>query len=305
MLADPVLGDVPVTYNYSGYRDFPGLRFPTRIVRTQGGFPVWDYTVTAAGRVASTPVVVPDAVTQPPAPSVRIDILQLAEGVFLLQGGNYNSVAIEQANRVVVIEAPLDEARSLAVIGTIGRLIPRKPIKFVINTHTHFDHAGGLRTFVAHGATLVTDAVNRPFYVAAWGRPRTLASDLMAKRGSTPVFDTFTSPHTIPDPVRPVVVLPVPGNGHADGLAMVYLPAEKFLVEADLFAMPAEGARAPETPNPYSVTLFETVTRLGLDVRLIVPLHGRVGHMSDLRAAVGTAVLKVAPGACTQEAFYC
>ena len=47
-----VLGDTPVEITYSDYRDFDGVMFPARIVRTQGGHPVLDITVS---KVAANP----------------------------------------------------------------------------------------------------------------------------------------------------------------------------------------------------------------------------------------------------------
>jgi len=34
----------------------------------------------------------------------------------------------------------------------------------VINTHQHFDHSGGLRTYVTEGATIITHPINKPYY---------------------------------------------------------------------------------------------------------------------------------------------
>ena len=46
-VADPVLGDLPIVTNYSDYKDFNGVKFPTKIVQTQGEFPVWELTITS------------------------------------------------------------------------------------------------------------------------------------------------------------------------------------------------------------------------------------------------------------------
>lgn len=266
---------------------------------------VWDYSVESARRITAHEMPVPDDVIRFQSNESRLDVLQLAEGVYELKGGNYNSVVVEQTDRVLVVEAPLDETRSIAVLAKIKSLIPGKPVKFVINTHNHFDHSGGLRTFVAEGAAVVTAAVNRPFYENAWQRPRNLQPDRLSLLTKKPVFVPLIGSFTIADARRPIVVYPVIGSGHADGLVMVYLPREKFLIEADQFAMPAEGARAPQTPNPYSVNLVANIERLKLDVRLLVPLHGRVGHMSDLRTAVGSSALQPSTRTCQQEVFYC
>src|SRR5579871_4304296 len=45
---NPVLGDMPVEAAYSDYKTFHGIKFPARIVETQGGYPVMDLTVTEA-----------------------------------------------------------------------------------------------------------------------------------------------------------------------------------------------------------------------------------------------------------------
>lgn len=304
-LPDPVLGDMEVAYQYSDYRDFSGTLFPARIVRLQGGLPVWELNVSAVKANIPVPISVPESVRTYKVPAPRTDILQLAEGVYAFQGANYNSVAIEQSNRIVIVEAPLNEARSLEVIAKIKALIPGKPIRYVINTHTHFDHSGGLRTYAAEGATIVTDAANRPFYEAAWRAPRTLQPDRLSRSKRKVTFETFTGKHVIADSLRPIEIFPVAGSGHADGFAMVYLPAEKFLIEADAFAMPPEGSRPPATPNPYNVNLYENIRRLNLDVRLLVPLHGPVGHIPDLRTAIGNAALTQPPKGCQQEVFYC
>ena len=41
-----------------------------------------------------------------------------------------------------MVEAPLNEARSLAVIAEIKKVIPNKPIRYVVSTHHHWDHLG-------------------------------------------------------------------------------------------------------------------------------------------------------------------
>jgi len=60
----------------------------------------------------------------------------------------------------------------------------------VINTHSHFDHAGGLRAFVAEGATVVTQQINKPYYEKIWSNPHTLAPDKLSKNPKKPTFKT-------------------------------------------------------------------------------------------------------------------
>ena len=80
----------------------------------------------------------------------------------------------------------------------------------------------------------------------------------------------------------------IAGSGHNDAFAMVYLPAEKILIEVDAYAPPAGNAPPPAAPSPFAVNLYENIQRLKLDVRQIAALHGpRVATMADLRAFIG------------------
>src|ERR1700752_4486345 len=90
------------------------------------------------------------------------------------------------------------EGRALGVIEEIKKAIPNKPIRYVVNTHAHYDHAGGLRTYVAQGVTVVTHEKNKTFYEKAWARPRTIAPDSLAKAPKPAVFETMSDKKVMP-----------------------------------------------------------------------------------------------------------
>ena len=115
---------------------------------------------------------------------------KLADGVWYLSTPNAQSWAVEFNDHVVVVEGIASEERSLAVMDEIAKLIPNKPIRYVINTHAHYDHAGGLRTYVAKGVTVVTQEMNKPFFEKVWARPRTIAPDLLSKSPRPATFET-------------------------------------------------------------------------------------------------------------------
>ncbi len=283
-----VLGDTPVEIVYSDYKDFGGFLFPARIVRTQGGHPALELTIAEAKANPEVQVAVPDAVRSfTPAP-VRVEVEKLANGVYYLKGGSHHSVAIDQRDHIVVVEAPQDEARSVAVIEKVKETIPGKPIRYLVNSHVHFDHSGGLRTYVDEGATIVTHEMNRPYYEQAWKAPRTLNPDRLAKSNKAPAFETFTDKHVLTDGKRSVEVHQIAGGGHNDAFAMVYLPAEGILIEVDAWAPLAPNAPPPPAPSPFAVNLYENIERLKLNVRQIAALHGpRVATLADLQTAVG------------------
>ncbi len=74
----------------------------------------------------------------------------------------------------MMLEAGQSEARALAYIAEAKKLIPNKPIRYVMNTHAHSDHTGGLPALVAEGATIVTQKNNETFFERALNTPRTL-----------------------------------------------------------------------------------------------------------------------------------
>src|SRR5690242_5793375 len=125
---------------------------------------------------------VPEAVKMATAPPVKVDSQKLSDGVWLLGGGSHNSVLVEYNDFVAVVEAPQNEARSLAVIAEVNRLVPNKPIRYLVNTHHHMDHAGGLRTYLSQGTTIVTHESNKQYYldIMFYPAPRTLQPDRFA-----------------------------------------------------------------------------------------------------------------------------
>lgn len=289
---NPILGDTPVEFAYSDYRDFGGVSFPGRIVRTQGGHPVLDITVSGV-RTEPVEIAVPAEVTKAAPAPVTATAEVIAPGVFYIKGGSHHSVAIDQRDHIVVVEGPLNEARSSVAIAKIKETIPSKPIRYLVNSHHHFDHSGGLRTYVDEGATIVTHELNRPYYEKAWAAPRTINPDRLAQSKRTANFETLTDKHVLTDGKRSIEVHHLAGNGHNDAFVFVYLPTEKVLIEVDAWAPVAANAPAPTAVSPFAVNLHDNIQRLKLDVKHIAALHGpRLATMADLSAAVTPAGTK-------------
>ena len=283
---NPVLGDTVIETTYSDYKDFGGIQFPAHLARTQGGFPVLDLTIASVKANPVVDITLPGSIATLPVQSVAVT--RLDDGVYYLTGGTHHSVAIEQKDHVVLVEAPLNEDRSLALIEKIKEIIPNKPIKYVINSHSHFDHAGGLRTFVAQGATIVTHKLAADYYKKVWAGSRRLTPDLLAKSPKPAKFETFTDDKVLAGGPHKIEVHLIAKSGHADDFALVYLPKEKILIEGDAYTPTAANAPPPATPNPYSVNLYDNIKRLKLDVAQIAALHGpRVATLADLKAYIG------------------
>jgi glyoxylase-like metal-dependent hydrolase (beta-lactamase superfamily II) len=283
----PVLGDTLLETTFSDYKDFGGLLFPTRIHRSEAGHDLLHLDVASARANGTVDIVLPESVARAQPPTFEVVSETIADGVYYLSGGLHHSVAVEEKDHVVLIEAPLNEKRSLALIERVAQLAPGKPIRYVINSHAHFDHSGGLRTFVDLGAIIVTQPISKAFYETAWMQPRTLRPDRLSVSKKTPRFEAYERQHVLGKGDHEIQTHHIVGNGHCDDLALVYLPKEKLLIEADAYTPAPPGAPAPRTPNPYTVNLYENILRLGLDVKRIVGLHGRVVSIDELRTASG------------------
>jgi glyoxylase-like metal-dependent hydrolase (beta-lactamase superfamily II) len=289
VVPNPVLGDTPTVTLYSGYRDFGGVRFPTHIQQHQGGFLVMDLQVSEvkANPAPGIEVPAPVAAFSEKVASEKVASEKVADGVWFLGGGSHNSVLIEMKDHLMLVESPLYDGRAQAVIAEAKRLAPGKPIRYVINSHHHFDHSGGLRAAAAEGATLVVSEQARPWFERIMAKSNSVSPDALAKSGAKVDLLGVNGQRSFTDGARNVDVFMIEDSVHAQGFMMVWLPRERLLVEADAYTPGAPGVPAPALPNADNVNLAQNVGRLRMDVDRILPLHGRMVPMSELRTAVG------------------
>jgi len=303
---DPVLGDMNYEHEFTNasYIDVGnGIKFPTGWHSHQG----WDDNTNSQSITAGhnafggtmkdvKPNVCPDAVAVPDSVRnatfpVRVETTKLADGVFLLGGATHNSVAIEFNNYVTVFEAPLNEDRSLAVIEEVRKLIPNKPIRFVINTNQHFDHAGGLRTYAHIGATIITQFRNFDFYNHDFINyaPRTLKPDMVSLWPPTEFaegynYETVRENYVLSDGTRNLNIYYVNPLQKVEGMLMAYLPKERLLLEADLVDT---NEALPATLSRDQQSFANAVRLLKLDPARIVPVHGKPIPWSDFSKIAG------------------
>ena len=271
-----VVGDLLVEFEYSNYRDMNGVQVPGRIVQKQAGMETFEANITAAtpnpanlaelltpppapargggapggppagapapGRgAAGAPPAGPPQAAAAPAPGAPPPVEKLGDGVFKI-GGNYLSLAVDMGDHIVVVESGQSDARGQAVMAAAKQAIPNKPIRFVVNSHPHFDHASGLAAAVAEGATILTHENNEDVLEKLLSGPRTLIGDSLAKAPNRrPSVDGVGARRVLRGNNGKVVELHHIPNEHSDGMLAVYLPAEKALWTADITAV---------NPNP-------------------------------------------------------
>ena len=279
----PVLGDTAVVSEFLDYADQAGF-FPQRIRQSQGGFPVLDLQVIELNTQQPVDAAVPDNVR---TASENVTVQPVAPGVWFLAGGSHNSVAIEQLEQIVLVEAPVYDGRALAVIAVANKLVPGKTVKTVINSHHHFDHAGGLRAAAGEGAQLLTSAMAKPYFDRVFANPNRVAPDRLALSGRSATIVGVDGKTVLRDAMRPVEIHEMQGSVHAQGFLMVWLPNEKLLIEADAYTPGPPNSPPPPAPNPNHLNLVANIDRLGLAPDRILPLHSRVVTMAELNAQIG------------------
>lgn len=268
-VANPMFGDMLYENTFGPYEQFGDIKFPSVIRHNEGdprlyaGHSMMEIGIEKVTANASVEVLpVPDKAKTQSTPVSFVESEDIGDGIWYIGGIRHGSVAVEFRDFVAVVEAPLNETRAIAVIDEVHRLIPDKPIRYLVNTHHHFDHSGGMRTFVAEGAKIVTHERNRDFYerVVLSPAPRTLDPDRLyllnpgTYRGSVIEPVPFDGKYSIGDGTRTLDVYPLPFMTHVATMVIAYLPEERLAVFADT--------------NP------QNVRRLGLDVDQYVSLHG-------------------------------
>jgi glyoxylase-like metal-dependent hydrolase (beta-lactamase superfamily II) len=279
---EPVYGEVTVVTTYTDYRDFGGLKYPAIIQQWVGPHPTLDVVVKEAQANAPADITAPDAVK---SATERVTSEKVADGVWFIGGGSHNSVVIEMKDHIVLVEAPLYDGRTLPVLEEAKKLVPGKPIRYVINSHQHHDHSGGLRAAAADGAIIVTQAANRPYLEKAFATPVSIRPDKYAAAKATAKFLEVKDRHTMTDGTRTLEIERITDSVHNDTFLMVYLPKEKLLIEADAYTPLAVGAQPPATPSANHVNLIENIEKKKLAIDKILPLHGRVVPVADLYTA--------------------
>ena len=293
-IPNPVVGDMYYENVYTNYREINGVMIP--VFHQHQDFDDGAHAPNVSGgdhafgletfsdlepNVADAALSIPDDVRNATLAPLRAESEQLGDGLWLIAGGSHHSVAVEFDDHVAVIEAPQNEARSLAVIDEVYRLIPNKPIRFIVTTHHHWDHLGGLRAYVHEGATVITHEGNRPYYQEVLrARPWLLQPDRFSlyppeEWSEGYIYETLREKYVLGDDTRRVELYNVQGLAHVTGMLIAYFPEEKIVVQADLYNPNASA------PNASSRTFSANLERLGLDVETIVGIHGRPAPMSQ------------------------
>lgn len=211
----------------------------------------------------------------------------LVRGVHLVErlaGRNYNMMFVEMGGALLAVEAPLDESTTARALEAVRSVTGDLPVRYVVPTHHHRDHAGGVRALVAAGATVLTTRGNVDLFSDVLTAVRSLAVEGRRGPGAGRVEHVDGRTHRLASGGRSVRLYDVGPNPHVDEHLVVYIPEEKVLFQGDLVQFRRAGGVEPA--RPHTMALLRLIEDEGLDVETIVGTHGRPGTLEDLRQAI-------------------
>jgi glyoxylase-like metal-dependent hydrolase (beta-lactamase superfamily II) len=289
----PVLGDVAIETVFEDYAETGGLggfqvrlNLPRSYTTTLDRFRVSEYRVNTSpnGPIDDLAAAAATRAAAPATATVNVDVEEVASGVWYLTGQSHHSVLVEFEEYLALIEAPHSEARTLAVIERVRELKPDKPLRYVINTHHHFDHSAGIRAVVSEGLTVVTHEVNRSFFEDIVARQHSIVQDALARSPQPLTMETVIGDemYELNDGGRTLQIYRIVDDVHCDGIVMAYLPRERILIEADAYSSTSREA-------PFADVLLRNIEMRGLQVNTVLPIHGGISVFEDIESAVRTA----------------
>ena len=291
METDPFLGDVPVQYVFGGYRDVDELQVPHEMRILKDGAEVANMRYDSIGlneMLPGTDYAIPEelaeqAETASERESVPMELTRLSRGVYQAVGFSHNSMVVEFPSYLVIVEAPLNEIQTIAMMRAVREEFPLKPIRYAVATHPHPGHVGGLRRLASIGATILVEQRHEDTIRDVIEARHGYAPDSLHTMANTPgrsgdigTIETFSGQHELTDGNRTMQLFALEDTSHVVPMVVAYLPADRILFESDLYT-PGSPAATPD-----STSLFESIEALELRIDTIVGGHGATAEFSEL-----------------------
>ncbi len=217
---------------------------------------------------------------------VQIKVSKVAGNVYMLQGAGGNIGASVGADGIVIVDdqfAPLADKIQAALKG-----ITDKPVRFIINTHYHFDHTGGNEFFQKQAPIIAHDNVRKRLEEGSMaGNGASVHIEHKPQpSGALPIitFDHDVTVHLNGEDIR---ALHFPA-GHTDGDSVIYFPKSNVVHMGDDFVtygFPFIDVDGGGSIDGMISGVEGAIAQLPADVK-VIPGHGPVSSLDDVHVYV-------------------
>lgn len=292
---DPFTGDTVIETAFTGYKQEAGRWIPGGRVEHRGSDLTNDlkyrdivFNATLTDDNFKSPAGLKQAVQAPqPTPSTRY-----TDNIYTVNAGGYNVLAVGFKDYVFVMEAPNSDNTSRQAIAEIKKIFPGKPIKYIAVTHHHDDHAGGIRTYIAEGATLIGLPGEKAFFEKVAASRFTIDPDSLSFNPQPIKIETIKEgKRVLSDGTTTVELIDIGPGGHTDEMLVAYMPGEKMIFQGDLLNRPANND--PATINATTLHFAAWLDKSGLAVDRIIGVHGPPSTREELRQGIAEKKMAV------------
>ncbi len=224
-----------------------------------------------------------DAVAFDPAATSGLRLQEVAPGVHLTQGGSHNSLVVEMRDHLIVFDAPISDGYSQWLLGQLKAKYPDKPVRTLVLTHHHMDHASGTRAYAAQGANVVVGAGNGAHWRRVLSGSHAMNPDVKASVAA-PNITEVADRLVLSDGKRNVAVYAL-DNPHAAGMVIGYVEDAKLGFVTDIWSPGRD--QIGQKLNAGQAALVAAVKKAGIAPEIFAGGHGSTGRYAELAALEG------------------
>jgi Metallo-beta-lactamase superfamily len=221
-----------------------------------------------------------DAIYFPPGGSFKL--VELSPNVQMVLGGGANNLIVNMKDGLAVFDAPTDEGQSKWVIDAAKVKYPGKAIKYLVLTHHHMDHTGGMRAFAAEGATVIVPAPDKAYFEQVIKAPHTLEPDAQQKAMKAANVQEVKDTFSLKDDTMEINLYNIP-NPHVEGFLLGHIVKDNILWITDLVS-----PRGTIGRNPGTVAVGDALRKHNITNALIAGGHGTTAKQADITAALAS-----------------
>src|SRR6058998_931969 len=209
-----------------------------------------------------------------------LKLVELTPNVQHVEGGNANNLIVAMKDHLVIFDAPYGERQSRWVIDAAKAKYPGKPIRYLVLTHHHMDHTGGMRTYVAEGAKVIVPTPDKAYFEKDVKAPRTIVPDDLQKKPRSTEIIEVSDQRTLKDDSAEIRLYNIK-NPHVQGYLLTHVVTGNILYVTDLIS-----PRGPIDRSEGTAAVGEALRKYGITGATIAGGHGTLAKQADIGPAL-------------------